>query len=125
MMVYCKNEKSCPLWLPRFLIGGLLLSMGIHPSVVLAESAEKGEKVFEQYCVSCHGRTGKGDGQLAEVLNPPPANLTSEQTQAKADEELREIIENGKPGTAMASYKNDLSQSQIADILTYLRTFNR
>jgi integrase len=31
-----------------------------------------------EYCASCHGRSGKGDGPTASALKiPPPANLTT------------------------------------------------
>ncbi len=52
--------------------------------VVLAES---GQKLYERYCSSCHGLSGKGDGPAADTLNPKPANLTgiARRAQSKAD----------------------------------------
>lgn len=35
-----------------------------------------GDAMFKQYCVSCHGATGKGDGPYASNLTKPPADLT-------------------------------------------------
>ncbi len=103
-------------------MGILLISLGVSGNAAIAGDGEKGKHVYEQNCLPCHGKMGKGDGQLAEVLNPPPANLTSEQTQAKSDAALRGIIENGKKGTAMAPFKNDLKESQITDVLAFLRS---
>ncbi|MGC1678477.1 MAG: c-type cytochrome [Candidatus Binataceae bacterium] len=34
-----------------------------------------GRAIYQQYCASCHGLTGEGDGPMARVLNSPPANL--------------------------------------------------
>jgi mono/diheme cytochrome c family protein len=31
-----------------------------------------GKKVFDTYCLICHGATGKGDGVGAAALNPKP-----------------------------------------------------
>jgi mono/diheme cytochrome c family protein len=31
---------------------------------------------FRRYCASCHGISGKGDGPVAQSLNPRPTNLT-------------------------------------------------
>jgi mono/diheme cytochrome c family protein len=37
-----------------------------------------GAVLYHQYCESCHGPTGKGDGPVAPSLQPPPpADLTT------------------------------------------------
>jgi len=36
-----------------------------------------GKETFSQYCASCHGKTGKGDGPAAFVLRTPPPDLTT------------------------------------------------
>ncbi len=38
--------------------------------------AEVGAGMFKQYCASCHGMTGEGDGPVAGSLKKPPADLT-------------------------------------------------
>ena len=35
-----------------------------------------GAALYLAYCASCHGRTGRGDGPVAEYLKIPPADLT-------------------------------------------------
>jgi high-affinity iron transporter len=40
-----------------------------------AADAAKGAQVFQQYCVTCHGPTGLGDGPVGKTLNPPPRNF--------------------------------------------------
>jgi mono/diheme cytochrome c family protein len=39
-------------------------------------TAITGDAMFKQYCVSCHGATGKGDGPYASNLVKPPSDLT-------------------------------------------------
>ena len=39
-------------------------------------AAGRGEDLFRVYCSSCHGRSAKGDGPLADDLKVRPANLT-------------------------------------------------
>lgn len=34
------------------------------------------EAAYTQYCASCHGTTGRGDGPAAAALQPPPTDLT-------------------------------------------------
>ena len=40
-------------------------------------SAERGKALFSEYCASCHGVSGKGDGPAAPALKIPPADLTA------------------------------------------------
>lgn len=35
-----------------------------------------GYELFRQYCASCHGVFGDGNGPVAQFLDPKPANLT-------------------------------------------------
>ncbi len=37
---------------------------------------EDGQKVYSEDCASCHGKSAKGDGVLAAVLNVKPPDLT-------------------------------------------------
>jgi mono/diheme cytochrome c family protein len=34
------------------------------------------EAAYAQYCASCHGTTGRGDGPVAAALQPPPTDIT-------------------------------------------------
>ncbi len=38
--------------------------------------AERGQELFTEYCQSCHGAEGRGNGPLAELLKIPPPDLT-------------------------------------------------
>lgn len=40
-------------------------------------STERGKALFSEYCASCHGVSGRGDGPAAPALKIPPADLTS------------------------------------------------
>jgi mono/diheme cytochrome c family protein len=37
----------------------------------------QGKHLFDQYCATCHGDEGKGDGQNASNLNPQVPDLTA------------------------------------------------
>jgi mono/diheme cytochrome c family protein len=39
-------------------------------------SMASGKEMFNEYCASCHGQSGKGDGPAAPALKTPPADLT-------------------------------------------------
>lgn len=83
-------------------------------------NASGGKRVFGTYCVNCHGQSGKGDGPIGQSLVPPAANLTL--LGKKSDKEILDTIQKGRPGTAMPSWKNDLSTQDILDVLAYIRT---
>jgi mono/diheme cytochrome c family protein len=40
-------------------------------------STVAGKETFLKYCASCHGGDGKGNGQVAFALKPPPSDLTT------------------------------------------------
>ena len=40
-------------------------------------SAASGKEMFTEYCASCHGLSGRGDGPAAQALKTLPANLTT------------------------------------------------
>ena len=40
-------------------------------------SAASGKQMFEAYCASCHGTSGKGDGPAAGALKSAPPDLTA------------------------------------------------
>jgi mono/diheme cytochrome c family protein len=42
----------------------------------MAFSDEAGEKLYASYCAACHGTSGMGDGDMADVINIPSPNLT-------------------------------------------------
>lgn len=79
----------------------------------LAELKERGQKVYETNCVACHQATGKG--------MPPafPALDGSKIATGPIADHLH-IVLNGKPGTAMASWKA-LSDVEIAAVIAYER----
>lgn len=91
----------------------------------LAGDSTKGKVVFEKHCMSCHGPDGKGSGPMGPMLTPPAADYTSESSRAKSDAELLHTIQEGRPGTAMRSFKRWLSKQEMRDVLAYVRLLSR
>ena len=54
---------------------GTLLVVGWVAGPASADQATEGKAIFMQYCASCHGPRGAGNGPLAATLTMPPANL--------------------------------------------------
>jgi mono/diheme cytochrome c family protein len=60
----------------------------------LSAQAARGHRVFLRRCATCHGPEGRGDGQNAYNLQPPPPDF--QESLAKLPvEERRRIIEGG------------------------------
>jgi high-affinity iron transporter len=88
-----------------------------HPSTQTAE----GEGLYVQNCVSCHGVTGLGDGQVARSLSKLPPELGSFQWQVeRTDDQLATAIAKGLPGSPMPPTPN-LTDAQIQSLVAYVR----
>ena len=81
-----------------------------------------GQKLYVESCQNCHGPSGKGDSEMAAYLTPAPANLTAKATQEKTDAQLRKVIQEGRPGTAMTGYAAAFDEEKLDDIMAYIRS---
>ena len=86
-----------------------------------AEAAEAGAEVFRTNCSTCHGPEGRGDGPAGQSLEPKPRNLAH--IQAAADDDfLFWRIREGKSGTSMVAWKGILTDEQIWQTISFIRT---
>ncbi len=72
---------------------------------------------FRTKCAMCHGQDG-GGSEVGKSMNVP--DLRSPAVQKLSDDQLAQIISNGKGG--MPSFKNSLSEGQIHDLVKYIRS---
>lgn len=84
--------------------------------------AAKGKSIYQAKCVTCHGPEGKGDGPIGKNLKPPAGDFSSAASKKKSADEFQDIIENGKPKTAMMAWNKQLSEAEIQDVLAYVLT---
>lgn len=92
---------------------------------VAAGDAKRGEAVYQKICVTCHGPKGRADGIVAMALKPPVIDFKSLDSQKKLPAELLQVIENGKPGSAMPSWKSALSGQDTQDVLAFVLTLRK
>jgi len=97
-----------------------------NPFAGQADAVAAGKDIFNTNCVSCHGADAKGDGPAGTSLTPPPADLL-EPAANDSDGEIfwRIALGNQIPdmqGSAMVSWKDQLSETQIWQVVTYLRS---
>ena len=77
--------------------------------------AANGETIFMDTCKGCHG--SEGQGGVGRKLKP------NEFVKTSANSELLTFLLTGRTGTAMRSFAGILSESQLADIIAFLRTW--
>jgi len=80
----------------------------------LAELMERGERVYNTNCAACHQPDGSG-------LPPAFPALKGSDIALNDIPGHIDIVVNGKPGTSMASFDGQLSEVDIAAVITYER----
>ena len=103
------------------------LAMRSAPRDSMAESRQRGRKVYEHYCSICHGIDGHGDGFNSANLAVPPRNFVSPQFwQQTKEESLVLVVTKGGPAVGksvlMPAWGRTLTERQIRDAVAYLHT---
>jgi caa(3)-type oxidase subunit IV len=76
------------------------------PWISTPELIAHGKELFPQYCATCHGIEGKGNGIASAGLNPPPRNFTvgTGWKNGRKPSQVFMTLKNGIAGSAMASW---------------------
>lgn len=59
------------------LVAGVAITLGLAACTTTMPAPQAGRALYMDYCSTCHGETGKGDGPLARDWATPPADLTA------------------------------------------------
>lgn len=71
-------------------------------------SSEPGKQLFSEYCASCHGVSGKGDGPAAPALKIPPADLTSLAKRNKGQFPSLRVMQAIKAGPSVPAHGSEI-----------------
>lgn len=118
IVVVAKNEADYAKWVEDTKGGAAAQVVSDAAAVerdwTLSELVAQGEKVYNTNCVACHQAGGVGV--------PPafPALAGSAVATGPIADHVN-IVMNGKPGTAMAAFKDQFSDADLASIITYTR----
>jgi mono/diheme cytochrome c family protein len=94
-----------------------------NPRAGDVRAVTRGAAIFDSNCASCHGRRADGRGVAAAGLVPPPANFRGGDVLARhSDAYLFYRITEGKPGTAMPSFRGALDEDERWAVIAYLRS---
>ena len=85
----------------------------------------RGKAVYTQHCLACHGTGGWGDGPAAAALIVAPANFHRFRSFLKSDEELLRTIEHGVVFSPMHSWRGQLTDGEMQDVVAYIRLLSQ
>jgi copper transport protein len=115
------------------LLSAATLAFGVHshstaanptkgnPVKATPDSIERGKQLFQQNCVQCHGITGSGDGPEAPNLNPAPTDFRLHMP-LHTDPQFFAFITDGYAGSQMPAFRNAFSDTDIWNLVNYLRS---
>ena len=85
----------------------------------------RGKAVYARHCQSCHGDGGHGNGPAAASLKVSPADFHRVRSFLKSDEELLRTIEHGVVFSPMHSWRGQLTDGEMQDVLAYIRLLSQ
>ena len=88
----------------------------------------QGKHLFAQYCATCHGDEGKGDGQNASNLSLAPPDLATSKSVRDAAY-VRRVIAQGSAAVGRSAlsppWGRNLTAQQIEYLVAYCRALGR
>ena len=92
----------------------------------------RGERIFGRFCVPCHGRSGRGDGETARFLPVPPRDLTLgvfkwRSTPSGAwptDADLVRTVREGTGGSRMPAFGAILPARELFAVARFVATLS-
>jgi hypothetical protein len=137
-LVFDVSEKSkilAEVWIPGS--GGLLVHNTPkdheHQLLVGVPSNSKkldGKTAFAQTCARCHGPEGKGNPEADKFFKVSIPRLGSEYVQTKSDQEIRDIITQGRRNmdpvrVGDPGLRHLLQLQSVDEVIAYVRTLKR
>jgi len=94
-----------------------------NPYPTTAAGLARGHKIFQDFCLGCHGPIGDGMGPAQPYIYPPPLNFTILKGRGISGGILYYQIMNGITGTAMPYFKRELESEKIWDVGNYVAVY--
>ncbi|ORU89442.1 MAG: hypothetical protein A6F71_00300 [Cycloclasticus sp. symbiont of Poecilosclerida sp. M] len=114
IVVEVKSEEDYAVWLTAQKDTAAAAKLAAIEDLDPRELKMKGKKVYRSTCVACHQKKGEG------VPGVFPAIKGSVVATGNIDKHIN-LVMNGKAGTTMAAYKDQLSDVELAAVITYQR----
>jgi mono/diheme cytochrome c family protein len=85
-----------------------------------ADAVARGQFVYANFCATCHGPQGKGDGPVTKLGVPPPPSLHLDHAREMPDGQMFHLISLGQGN--MASYASQVERADRWKVIRYIRT---
>ncbi|MBK5286341.1 MAG: cytochrome c [Bacteroidia bacterium] len=95
-----------------------------NPLEKSSENLAEGKRLFEIFCIHCHGPQGNGDGTI--VTNgkfAPPPSYSGDQLRLLPEGKMFHTLEFGK--NMMGSHASQLTQTERWKIIIYIQTLQK
>lgn len=93
----------------------------LSPHQFTDSTIARGKEIFNTNCISCHGDPGKSN--YNRTLIPVPGDPAASKFQLNTDGAMYYKITEGR--VTMPSFKDILSQNEIWDVISYVRSYNK
>ncbi len=99
----------------------------IRTALVDKGDPKAGKVVYERFCLTCHGPTGKGDGPTGRLLTPRPSGFSKRMphhAERWANYYFKIIKEGGRAvgrSPMMAPWGPQLKDDEIWDVASYIQ----
>ncbi|PLX58831.1 MAG: cytochrome c oxidase subunit II [Vibrio alginolyticus] len=118
VVVHAMEEEKFDEWLAskkeEIALQKAAAQEALSQDLSMEELMSQGESIYTARCAVCHQANGEGiPGAFPAIKGSPIAT-------GPISEHI-DVIVNGRPGTAMQSFSNQLSDKEIAAVITYQR----
>jgi mono/diheme cytochrome c family protein len=93
-----------------------------NPLLHTKANVERGQKIFNTYCIVCHGPKGNGEGYIVPPY-PRPPSLLSDKITKYADGSIFNVITKGQNN--MPSYASQIKSEDRWAVILYVRALQR
>ena len=90
------------------------------PAVHDSAQHEAGRKIYNFRCYFCHGYSGNAKTVAASFVSPPPVDFTRAKPAKFTTEHVVSVLKEGKPKTAMQSFRNTLTETEIKLVAAFV-----
>ena len=114
IVVDVRSEEDFNQWLVEMKQAKAQASDAATKNWTLAELMAKGEEVYNRACAACHQPNGEGIPGAFPALKGSPMMVGDPAAHI-------DVVLNGKSGTAMQAFRDQLSAVELAAVITYER----
>ena len=114
IVVDVRSEEDFNQWLVEMKQAKAQASDAATKNWTLAELMTKGEEVYSRACAACHQPNGEGIPGAFPALKGSPMMVGDPAAHI-------DVVLNGKSGTAMQAFRDQLSAVELAAVITYER----